>query len=90
MEKPTRKYVESIVIQTVREVSRGVPEDRIVLGASYAQDLGLDSMDTVEIAGELEGMFGYYGFEGFPDSTVSSLNTLRKTADYILERIEGA
>lgn len=84
----TRKHVEGVVLETVRETcAKDVPGEKIVLGASYTADLGLDSLDTLDIALELEEYFSGHGFRGFSDRNVSNLNTPQKTADYIMERI---
>lgn len=90
MKVATREYVERMVIGIVKEVCMGMSQDKVVLNASYLDDLGLDSVDTVTIAGELEDIFIHYGFRGFDNNDVGHLNTLRKTVDYIMERVRKA
>ncbi len=89
MEPVTRKYVEGVVIDTLKEVP-GLPVEEVSLDASYEGDMGLDSIDTVEIAVELENHFRDYGFPGFDDDDVASLRTPRKTVDYIMENVRKA
>ena len=89
METLTRERAERLVVATFRELP-GMREKDITLGTSYTDDLGLDSIDTVEIAGELEGCLSNYGFRGFDNNDVGHLNTVRKTVDYIMDNVRKA
>lgn len=50
--------------------------------ASYIQDLGLDSLDVVEVIMELEHEFNIQ----IPDSEADSLKTVGQTIDYVMKQ----
>ncbi|MEA1881487.1 MAG: acyl carrier protein [Candidatus Marinimicrobia bacterium] len=57
----------------------GVEEDQIVSGSSFVDDLGADSLDTVELIMQLEEEFGIE----IPDEDAESINTVQAAVDYI-------
>ena len=66
------------VIEVVIE-KLGVEEDKIVPDASFIDDLGADSLDTVELIMQLEEEFGIE----IPDEDAENITTVKKAVDYI-------
>ena len=58
----------------------GVSEDEVKMDASYTDDLGADSLDTVELVMALEEDFD----TEIADEEAEKLTTVRKTVDYII------
>ena len=59
----------------------GVEEDKITSNASFVEDLGADSQDTVELIMQLEEEFGLE----IPDESAESMTTVQSAVDYIEE-----
>ena len=59
----------------------GVEEDKIVNDASFVDDLGADSLDTVELIMQLEEEFGLE----IPDESAEKMTTVQAAVDYIEE-----
>lgn len=57
----------------------GVSEDLIKLESSYTDDLGADSLDTVELVMALEEEFG----TEITDENAEKLTTVQKTINFI-------
>ena len=57
----------------------GVEEDKIVPKASFVDDLGADSLDTVELIMQLEEEFGIE----IPDEEAEKMTTVKSVVDYI-------
>ena len=57
----------------------GVEEDKIVTEASFVDDLGADSLDTVELIMQLEEEFGLE----IPDESAEKMTTVQSAVDYI-------
>ena len=57
----------------------GVEENKITVEASFVDDLGADSLDTVELIMELEEEFGIE----IPDEDAERLNTVGSIVKYI-------
>ena len=57
----------------------GVEEDKIVPEASFVDDLGADSLDTVELIMQLEEEFGIE----IPDEDAEKMTTVESVVDYI-------
>ena len=57
----------------------GVEEDKIVPEASFVDDLGADSLDTVELIMQLEEEFGIE----IPDEDAEKMTTVKSAVDYI-------
>jgi acyl carrier protein len=75
---------ESEVYEKVRSVvvdQLGVSEDEVTREASFTDDLGADSLDTVELVMALEEEFG----TEIADEDAEKLTTVGKTVDYILK-----
>ena len=57
----------------------GVDEDKINVEASFVDDLGADSLDTVELIMQLEEEFGME----IPDEEAEKLTTVGSAVNYI-------
>jgi|TARA_B100000586_G_C20106015_1_gene427310 acyl carrier protein len=74
---------EQEVFEQVKKVivdQLGVSEDEVKMDASYTDDLGADSLDTVELVMALEEDFD----TEIADEEAEKLTTVRKTVDYII------
>lgn len=60
----------------------GVEEDEVVAEASFVEDLGADSLDTVELVMALEEEFEIE----IPDEDAEKILTVGKALDYIKEK----
>ena len=59
----------------------GVEEDKIETSSSFVDDLGADSLDTVELIMQLEEEFGIE----IPDESAEKMTTVQQAIDYIEE-----
>ena len=66
--------VKKIVIEQL-----GVSEDQVVPAASFVDDLGADSLDTVELVMALEEEFD----TEIPDEEAEKITTVQLAVDYI-------
>lgn len=57
----------------------GVEEDKVSAEASFVDDLGADSLDTVELIMELEEEFGIE----IPDEDAENMTTVGSVIEYI-------
>lgn len=60
-----------------------ISEDQVTEQASFTEDLGADSLDTVELVMALEDEFGM----DIPDEEAEKLTTVSKAIDYIMNRL---
>ena len=60
----------------------GVPKDRVSDSASFAEDIGADSLDIVELVMGLEAEFGV----AIRDEDAEELRTIDDVLNYILRR----
>jgi len=72
------KKVKSIVADKL-----SIGEEQITEQASFIDDLGADSLDTVELVMALEDEFGL----DIPDEDAEKLTTVGKAMDYILSKV---
>jgi acyl carrier protein len=72
------KKVRSIVADKL-----SISEDQVTEGASFIEDLGADSLDTVELVMALEDEFSL----DIPDEEAEKLTTVGKALDYIQTRV---
>ncbi len=73
--------VKKIVIEQL-----GVKEDEVTSEASFVDDLGADSLDTVELVMALEEEFD----TEIPDDEAEKINTVQAAIDYINNNVEEA
>jgi acyl carrier protein len=72
----------SSVVERVKKIvveQLGVKEDEITLEASFVEDLGADSLDTVELVMALEEEFECE----IPDEEAEKITTVQQAVDYI-------
>ena len=62
----------------------GVDENEVTIEASFTNDLGADSLDTVELIMEFEKEFNM----GIPDDQAESISTVGEAVKYIEENAE--
>lgn len=60
----------------------GVDEDKVTENASFVDDLGADSLDTVELVMAFEEEFGCE----IPDEAAEKIMTVKNAIDYVQER----
>jgi acyl carrier protein len=72
------KKIKSIVSDKL-----SISEEQITEEASFIDDLGADSLDTVELVMALEDEFNM----DIPDEEAEKLNTVGKAMDYIMTTI---
>ena len=73
-----RAKIKKIVVENL-----GVSEDQVTDDAQFAQDLGADSLDQVELVMSLEEEFG----AEIRDEDADSLNTVGDAIAYIEKRL---
>ena len=66
--------VKKIVIEQL-----GVKEDEVTMGASFVDDLGADSLDTVELMMALEEEFECE----IPDEDAEKITSVQQAIDYV-------
>ena len=74
---------EAAVFEKVKKVvvdQLGVSEDEVKKEASYVDNLGADSLDTVELVMALEEAFGLE----IPDEEAEKIKTVGDTVNYVL------
>jgi acyl carrier protein len=73
--------VKKIVVEQL-----GVKEDEITNDASFVDDLGADSLDTVELVMALEEEFE----TEIPDEEAEKITTIQQAVDYINSHMQEA
>ena len=73
------KRLKKIVIQQL-----GVNEDQVTLKANFANDLGADSLDTVELVMAIEEEFSIE----IPDEAAEGMSTLEQAVKFIQGKTE--
>ena len=75
---PCNEMVETKIIEIIQEKA-GVQGEEISLDAHLANDLGLDSLDAVELILELENIFAIT----IPDEAVEQIQTVRQAIEVV-------
>jgi acyl carrier protein len=63
----------------------GVKEDEVTLEASFVDDLGADSLDTVELVMALEEEFD----TEIPDEDAEKITTVQQAIDYVKAHLKS-
>ncbi len=63
----------------------GVKEEEVTTDASFVDDLGADSLDTVELVMALEEEFE----TEIPDEEAEKITTVQQAIDYVKERADA-
>lgn len=71
--------VKKIVVEQL-----GVKEDEVTTEASFVDDLGADSLDTVELVMALEEEFK----TEIPDEEAENITTVKQAIDYVSANLE--
>ena len=66
-------------VQAIIVDKLGVDESEVTPNASFTNDLGADSLDTVELIMEFEKEFGM----SIPDDQAEKISTVQDAVDYI-------
>ena len=74
------KKVKAIIVDKL-----GVEESEVTETANFTNDLGADSLDTVELLMEFEKVFGIK----IPDEETSTIATVKDAIDKVQEKLAG-
>ena len=74
------KQVKAIIVDKL-----GVEESEVTESANFTNDLGADSLDTVELLMEFERVFGIK----IPDEETSTIATVKDAIDKVREKLAG-
>lgn len=74
------KKVKAIIVDKL-----GVEESEVTESANFTNDLGADSLDTVELLMEFEKVFGIK----IPDEETSAIATVKDAIDKVKEKLEA-
>ena len=74
------KKVKAIIVDQL-----GVEESEVTESANFTNDLGADSLDTVELLMEFEKVFGIK----IPDEETSTIATVQDAIDKVEEKLEA-
>lgn len=74
------KQVKAIIVDKL-----GVEESEVTESANFTNDLGADSLDTVELLMEFERVFGIK----IPDEETSTIATVKDAIDKVKEKLGG-
>ena len=77
-EKSIEQKVKDIIVEQL-----GVNVDQVTSEAKFIEDLGADSLDTVELVMALEEEFG----QEIPDEEAEKIKTVGEAIDYIEKEI---
>lgn len=74
------KQVKAIIVDKL-----GVEESEVTESANFTNDLGADSLDTVELLMEFERVFGIK----IPEEETSTIATVKDAIDKVKEKLAG-
>ncbi len=84
IEDRVKKIADRVVSKIVEQL--GVKEDEVTMTASFVDDLGADSLDTVELVMALEDEFEIE----IPDEDAEKITTVQHAVDYIENHVKDA
>ena len=73
------KKVQAIIIDKL-----GVEPSEVTMTANFTNDLGADSLDTVELLMEFEKVFGIR----IPDEETAGISTVKDAVDKVAEKLQ--
>jgi acyl carrier protein len=80
MSEPTEARVREIIVNEL-----GVEPDKVTDEASFVEDLGADSLDTVELVMAFEEEFGV----DIPDEDAEQMRTVGDAINYLRQKSQG-
>jgi acyl carrier protein len=80
MSEPTEARVREIIVNEL-----GVEPDKVTDDASFVEDLGADSLDTVELVMAFEEEFGV----DIPDEDAEQMRTVGDAIKYLRDKSKG-
>jgi acyl carrier protein len=80
MSEPTEARVREIIVNEL-----GVEPDKVTDNASFVEDLGADSLDTVELVMAFEEEFGV----DIPDEDAEQMRTVGDAISYLKKKSAG-
>jgi len=81
MPEDKRKEYESAIIKIIKEKVEPPYKDKVTLEATFEKDLGLDSLERVELTINLDEQFNLHT----SDAITSTFTTGRKVVDYLID-----
>lgn len=72
-------------LRSLISASCGLPHSAITDDAVLTRDLGLDSLDTVDLVLQMEDQFHV----AIPDEDYAKLQTVRQINDYLMEKVQA-
>ena len=79
-DKPVEERVKAIIVEQL-----GVEENDVIPAAKFIEDLGADSLDTVELVMAFEEAFEIE----IPDEDAEKIRTVQDAVDYIGKNSKG-
>ena len=70
-------------VQTIISEQLGVEKSQVTKDANFANDLGADSLDTVELVMAIEEAFNIE----IPDETAEKISNLQQAVDFISQKV---
>ena len=70
-------------VQTIISEQLGVEKSQVTKDANFANDLGADSLDTVELVMAIEEAFDIE----IPDETAEKISNLQQAVDFISQKV---
>jgi acyl carrier protein len=70
-------------VQTIISDQLGVEKSQVTKDANFANDLGADSLDTVELVMAIEEAFNIE----IPDETAEQISNLQQAVDFIKQKV---
>jgi acyl carrier protein len=84
IEDRVKRIADRVINKIVEQL--GVKEDEVTLTASFVDDLGADSLDTVELVMALEDEFEIE----IPDEDAEKITNVQQAIDYIENHVKDA